>query len=243
MPEIQGIDLSLVISGVSLAIAILTLVYLMGKRIGSSNEKLDSLEQRVTLLTDRMDGLNAQFGFEFAKEYGDLRGQVRQLSQMNFEQIVRDLLSRIHSSLEEVARTVFSSIGVKIHRIDLAEELTGELTASALDSRFVRVTDVSDIKRPVRILALIDCEVDERYRVEVVAIFNVNREGTVAWKSSEITEIQMLKESDLPPAIRTRSEARTFTASRVEYLDGYLGSILPILAAVLSHLLKREKRD
>lgn len=222
------IDPSLLVSLVSLLIAILTSVYLLGYKLGSIRRDIDHLE-------DAIGRFNAQFSPDWHKEYGIVLGQVRQLSDVNFEQIVRDLISRIHSSLQEVAQSVLQSLSVKIKRMEIYEDsMTPE------GEGFREIKAISEIRPLSRIGVTLDCEVEKRYRILMVALFYVKKDGFVVPATSDITEITYLDHSIIPE-IRSNKEASAYRRRLVEQTKGYMESMMPVLASVLTFLFKRKK--
>lgn len=227
---IIAIDLSSILSIIAIIIAISTTIYAIGYKLGSLNTKIDDIKSSI-------DRLNAQFSADWFKEYGKLTAQVERLSKLNYDEIIKDLKSKINSSLKEILESVFKSLTTEttIKNLEIHQET---FSKDPTKLEFQEVIEISDLV-PLSTIYLLGVFQINKYEISFVGKFYVHEDKTVESTWHDINEIH-IEDTNIIPEIQNEKEAIKYSTNLAEQFKGYFGSVMPFLASIMTFLLKEK---
>jgi hypothetical protein len=228
-------DYSLILSIASVAIAVFTAIYLLGYKLGR-------IEARITELKDSSNRFEAQFSPSWHEEYGKVKALVDQLSRTNYERIITELISRIHSSLTEVVTEIMNQVSprLNIKECEIYQETPIDLVHLADSSLLREITKIEEIKPSAKLFIRIRAIVDKSREIECVGLLDVDEKLVVRPKRTELTSLSF-EYRDSIPVIRTDRQASLFTETSAEEIRGYLEGTVALLAAVISFMIVQQK--
>jgi len=227
------VDLSVILSVFSLLVSLLTVFYLYGHKIGT-------IENKMSELKDAINRINAQFSPSWHEDYGRIKGQVELLIKSKYEDIVAKVISQLHSILEEILMIVLEPLNIKPVQIEIHVEKEMEKILQGGTSNIAKAETISEIATPSRLYVFLKAKIKEEHEVSSVTSFDVNEEGLVVPKFSEILEITDMNGKAIP-LIETQREARIFRTALAKEIRGYIDTVMPVLASVISYLILQEK--